>query len=177
MHRLFAAIDLPDSIKETLDRFCHGIPGAKWVLNKQFHLTLRFIGEVDGAVFSDVAEALSEIQVAPFELRLKGMGFFPPRGEPQLLWAGVDKSEPVIHLRNKIERILIQAGLEPEGRKFSPHITLARLKGAAHSKVSEFLAFNGLYQSPVFSVTEFCLFSSFLSKSGSIYQKEESYLL
>lgn len=120
MYRLFVAVDVPPAVKRELVRLCSGLPGARWVAGEQIHLTLRFIGEVDGGVFRDIQEGLAAITGAPFALHLAGLGFFPPRGQPRVLWAGVEPVDPVAALRNKVETALVGLGLPPEGRKFSP---------------------------------------------------------
>ncbi len=126
--RLFVAIDPPQQIRDHLALLCCGLPGARWTPPEQFHLTLSFIGEVDGSTFLDIREALAEISVPQFSLQLQGVGFFPPRGQPRVIWAGIEKSEPLHLLQRKITTRLFQRGLEPDNRKFSPHITLARLQ-------------------------------------------------
>ncbi|MDA8165375.1 MAG: RNA 2',3'-cyclic phosphodiesterase [Desulfobacteraceae bacterium] len=177
MYRLFVAIDLPEEIKKELGAMCFGIPGAKWVEPEQLHLTLRFIGEVDGGVLADIRETLEGVRGEPFTMRLKGFGHFPPRQEPRVLWVGVDAGEDLVRLRNRIENGLVRAGIEPEHRKFAPHITVARLKETPLRKLTNFFAGNALYASPAFEVTEFHLYSSTLSLKGAIHTREESYLL
>ncbi|MFH1241530.1 MAG: RNA 2',3'-cyclic phosphodiesterase [Pseudomonadota bacterium] len=177
MYRLFVAIDLPEETRQQLATMCYGVPGARWVPEDQLHLSLRFIGEVDGGRGRDIIEELATIQSSPFSLRLKGAGHFPPRQEPRVLWVGVERNDALLQLRNKVEYTLVRLGLAPEGRKFSPHITLARLKGTSVSKVVAFLAYNGLYESSFFEVSEFVLYSSTLSPKGALYNKEESFPL
>lgn len=177
MPRLFIAIDLPSSVGERLLLMCCGLPGARWLDPEQMHLTLRFIGDVDSTVFNDVREALTGIHGKPFALQLEGVGFFPPRGNPRVVWAGIRKNEPLVQLRNRVESVLVRAGLEPEGRKYSPHITLARLQSTPGSKVGAFLAHNGMFMSEEFSVAEFFLYSSVLNSKGAKHYKEEGYSL
>jgi 2'-5' RNA ligase len=177
MHRLFVAIELPDEVKRELARIALGVPGARWLEGDELHLTLRFIGEVDGDVFRDVLECLSEIEAAPFELTLRGVGHFPPRGEPRILWVGVEKSEPLIQLRHKVEGVLVRAGLPPEKRKFSPHVSVARLKYTPIEKVGGYLTAYGLFRAGPFPVEQFCLFSSQLGAKRAVYRLEEAYRL
>lgn len=178
MHiRLFVAIDLPEDIKKELSILSCGVPGAKWVAQDQLHLTLRFIGEVDGIVFSRVRDILDTIKAEAFSLRLKEFGCFPPRKEPRVLWIGIEPKDPVIALRNRIETALIRSGLEPEGRKYSPHITIARLEGTPLSRLTNFMAGNNLYASPTFPVKSFYLYSSKLTAKGAIHTQEASYPL
>ncbi len=177
MYRLFVAIDPPEETVRQLQEIAVGLPGARWHDADQIHLTLRFIGEVDGGVFRDVQEALAGITAEPFVIVPKGVGFFPPRKNPETLWVGVEEPELLAHLRNRIESALVRAGLKSEGRRFFPHIALARLKGTPPAKVAGFLAQNALLKLPAFPVTEFCLYSSFLSSEKALHQVEETYPL
>jgi len=163
MYRLFVAIDLPDLVNRRLLDICYGLPGAKWIDETRMHLTLRFIGEVDGAVFHDTQEVLAAVKVEAFELTLKGVGFFPPRGTPETLWVGVEKNDLLSRLRNRVESALKRVGLPGEGRKYTPHVALARLKGTPSERVARFLAEHSLLKLGPFPVAEFCLYSSFLS--------------
>lgn len=169
------AVDLPDEIKKDLYSICYGVPGAKWVPKEQLHLTVRFIGEVDGGVFADVKDALADIRMDAFDMKLKGLGCFPPRKAPRVLWVGVEPKDSVTMLRNRVESTLVKLGLEPEHRKFSPHITIARLKDTPISKVTRFLEGNGLFATDVFSVSEFHLYSSVLTSKGAIHEIAATY--
>jgi len=174
--RLFTALAIPDAVAATLWPLQGGVPGARWQTREQLHLTLRFIGEVDGRDAAAIDDALSAISAPAFTLELKGVGSFGGR-VPRDLWSGVAVCEPLHHLQRKIESALQRIGLEPDGRKFTPHVTLARLKGASNGVVQEYLAHHGLYASPAFSVESFCLYSSKLTSDGSIYRIEREYPL
>jgi len=175
--RLFVAVDLPESVRRQLAGLCFGVPGAHWVAAEQIHLTLRFIGEVDGAMFRDVREALAGVRSGSFAMQVQGLGYFPPRQLPRILWAGVAKNEALVLLRNRVEATLVRCGLEPEGRKFAPHITLARLRETPLSRLTNFLAGNGLFTTEPFTVTEFHLYSSQVSAKGAMHQIEANYPL
>ncbi len=177
MNRLFVAVDLSAAVKDQLDLLCRGVSGAKWVAPEQLHLTLRFIGEVDGPTLDEIADALAEVRAEPFELTLREVGQFPPGRAPRVLWVGVGKSEALIGLRDRIEAVLVRLGLEPEARKFSPHITLARFKQSRPKTLADFMAHHALFESDSFPVTEFHLYSSHLSSDGAIHTLEASYAL
>ena len=177
MHRLFVAIDLPPDIVVRLQELCCGVPGARWVQPEQMHLTLRFIGEVDGGVFREIKEGLADIEAEGFALQVKGLGFFPPRKTPRVLWAGIEPEAEVSGLRRRIDNILLGLGLEPEGRKYSPHITLARLQDTPLARLGRFLAGNGLFATEPFPVSEFHLYSSALTAKGAFHMIEASYSL
>ncbi len=176
MIRLFVALDLPDSVRERLTALQGGVPGARWSTAEQMHLTLRFIGEVAENVAHDVDDALATIRAPSFSLELSGVGEFGGKN-PRALWAGVKSSEALLHLQKKVETALQRIGLIPEARKYSPHITLARLKAAPREKIVQFLTHGALFAAGPFPVQQFVLFSSHLSQSGSIYHPECIYRL
>ena len=140
------------------------------------HLTLRFIGEVDQAVARDIDDMLADLRERAFTLSLKGVGEFG-RKEGRALWAGVSNSEALQHLAAKIESALQRMGLPAETRKYSPHVTLARLRDVPMSEIQTFLATHALFKSPPFEVTEFALFSSQQTGKGSRYRIESVYPL
>ena len=132
MHRLFIAIDLPDDLKNALGKLTSGIDGAKWVKREQMHLTLRFIGDVDDSGLEFIQSALQKIQSPSFDTHLEGVGQFPPKGSPRVLWVGL-KSPPALNtLQRQINASITSLGLPPEDHPFSPHITLARFKSPPH---------------------------------------------
>ncbi|MFO7760491.1 MAG: RNA 2',3'-cyclic phosphodiesterase [Thermodesulfobacteriota bacterium] len=177
MYRLFVALDLPEDIRKELSLICYGLPGAKWVKEEQIHITLKFIGEVDGGLFRDIREELDGIKGEPFSLRIKGTGCFPPGKKPHVLWAGLEKSEELNQLKARVDNRLKGLGIEPEKRKFSPHITLARLFRAPVKRVSQFLAGHSFFTLPAFKVKEFHLYSSMLNSGGAIHRIQATYPL
>ena len=177
MPRLFVAVDLPETVRERLVDLCGGVPGARWVPPEQFHLTLSFLGDVDGGLGKDVEEALATVSAPAFELILRGVGHFPPRGEPRVLWVGFRASEPLMALQRVVERVLAQAGCELERRKFHPHVTLARLKEAPARRVVEWLGTFGGFESASFQVSEVLLYSSLLGHAGATHRVERTYPL
>jgi len=176
MIRLFVALDLPAPVRERLSLLQGGVPGARWYAPGQMHLTLRFIGEVPESTARDIDDALIALRVPGFALELFGVGAFGGK-LPRALWAGVRDGEKIVHLQRKVETALQRLGLPPEERKFTPHVTLARLKDSPKAKVMEFLAAHALFSSGEFPVTSFALFSSQLSSNGSIYRIESTYAL
>lgn len=178
MPRLFVALDLPESVKDRLEVLGGaGIPGARWVGERQFHVTLHFAGEVEGPQARLLTEGLAGVRADPFELALAGVGHFPPRGEPRVLWAGVERSEGLDELHRRIQSCLRRLGLPMEARRFSPHVTLARLRQAPRQAVMAFLASHGLFRSETFPVADFQLFSSVLGRRGAQHRVEASYPL
>ena len=173
MLRLFVGIELPPELKLRLSLICAGVPGARWVDAGNLHLTVRFIGEVDEGIASDIDAALAQIRAPRFALALAGVGHFSTR----MLWVGVERSPALFHLRDRVESALIRLGLEPEERRYAPHVTLARLKGAAETRLQAFLAEHALFRSEPFAVERFSLVASYLTKSGAIYEDQADYAL
>src|SRR5947209_4897023 len=147
MLRLFVGIEFPPELKLRLSLLETGIQGAKWVDPGNFHLTLRFIGEVAEDLAADIDEALLRIHAKRFTLLLAGTGVFGG-DRPRTLWVGTERHPELVRLRDKIEQALIRTGLPPEPRKFAPHVTLARLHNAAYGDLREFLAGNAQFRAP-----------------------------
>jgi 2'-5' RNA ligase len=177
MPRLFIAIDPPVEVAFQLERLCIGLPAVRWTEPDQFHLTLRFIGEVDHATFYDIGEALAAISLHPFEVGLKGLGLFPPRGAPHTLWAGVDDPEGgLATLKRRIDRVLDRAGVEPERRRFVAHVTLGRFREPPPvERLTSYLASRSLFRSERFPVSGFTLYSSLLRPEGAFHTVEATY--
>jgi 2'-5' RNA ligase len=177
MIRLFVAIPLPDTIRAQLALLQSGLQGARWITPGNIHLTLRFIGEVHNDVAADIDLALADVMVPGFMLQLDGIGDFGRGKHPHALWAGVAPSKQLMHLQAKIESALVRAGLDAETRKFSPHITIARLKDVRKHRVEDWATLHGAFRSAPFQVERFVLYSSFLKSSGAVYLEEASYPL
>lgn len=176
MPRLFVALPMPDEVAGQLDRLCVGLPGLRWTDPDQFHLTLRFVGEVETGTFHEIGEALAEVSHPPLELRLKGLGQFPPRGAPQTLWVGVENPESLAPLRRRIERVLDAVGLDPDRRKFQPHVTLGRFRHPPPGdRFGSWLASRSLFRSSAFPASAFSLFSSQLRPEGPLHCLEAEY--
>ncbi len=176
MARLFVALSIPDTVGDALSTLQNGVDGARWRPLENFHITLAFIGEADRHQFNDAIDALSQIDAPAFDLALAGAGAFGER-KPRAVWAGV-KSEPgLVHLQSKVETSLRRAGFALETRKFTPHVTLAYLKGARRDDVLQYCAANELFSAAPFYVQEFHLYSSRLGGGASHYEIEASYSL
>src|SRR5579863_4824112 len=177
MLRLFVGIEFPPELKLRLSLLCTGVPGARWVDPGNFHLTLRFIGEIAGDVAADVDEALALLKGRPFSLQLAGTGVFGGN-RPHALWVGVERDPDLVKLRDKIEQALIRAGLAPEQRKFVPHVTLARLRGdPAFDALGQYLAAHARFRAEPLLVDHFSLIASFPTKAGSVYEDQADYQL
>ena len=176
--RLFIALDLPWRLRERLALMAgSGIPGARWVSPENYHLTLRFIGETQAHRAEDFDLALSAFRARGFSLTLSGVGTFTKGGRVTALWVGVERNPQLDHLQNKIETALQRVGVDPERRRFTPHVTLARLDNAVEAKLAAFVQANNLFRAEPVAVEHFTLFSSQLGKEQSVYTAEVEYEL
>jgi 2'-5' RNA ligase len=176
MPRLFTALEIPAALAESLSMLRGGLPGARWIDPENYHMTLRFIGDVDDALARDIASVLGQVRRSGFEMRFNGLSSFGGR-KPRAVVASAMPSQSVMELQAEHERLMQRVGLEPEGRKFTPHVTLARLRDSSSWQVAEYLSERGGFRSPPFSVARFVLFSSRASVGGGPYVVEEAYPL
>ncbi|MSP92604.1 MAG: RNA 2',3'-cyclic phosphodiesterase [Myxococcales bacterium] len=174
MQRLFTALTVSDAAADALSSLCHGIPGARWTLPGEFHLTLRFIGDLGPEATEDLKDALDDVNGPPFDLALEGTGVFESRGAPRVLWAGMARNDSLFELQRAVERAILAAGLPPDRRRFHAHVTLARLPDAEHisERVAEFLTANAEFRTEPWKVDAFRLYSSRLRDEGPLYEME-----
>jgi 2'-5' RNA ligase len=176
MPRLFTGLEIPDALRQSLSMLRGGLPGARWIDPENYHLTLRFIGDVDDDIAQEIAWLLGQVRRKDFELRLDGLQSFGGR-KPRALVAAVAPSQAVMELQAEHERLMRRVGLEPEGRKYTPHVTLARLRDTSSFEAAEFLSARAAYRSPPFTVSRFVLFSARASVGGGPYVVEAVYPL
>ncbi len=172
MPRLFIALHLPQTVKSGLMRLKTTIPTARWSDERQFHLTLRFLGDIANNQVGQIESALSHIALPTFEMSLNGVGCFPENiNKPtRVLWAGISAPKTLFDLQKQIEIAMIGAGFGEADKPFNPHITLARLKTAKPlGAVKSFLDANRDYASELFQVTQFALVESRLDPRGAVY--------
>jgi 2'-5' RNA ligase len=176
MPRLFTALEIPHDAAKSLSLLRGGLPGARWIDTENYHITLRFIGDVEGHVADEIANALDRVERAPFILSLTSVGQFGGK-KPHSIWAGVEPKPELIQLQGEIERICQRLRLPADPRKFVPHISLARLKNADVEDVAFYLASRGNFATVPFNVSRFVLLSSRDSVGGGPYVTEEVYPL
>ena len=175
--RLFVALALPDGIVARLNIMCSGIPGARWTPPANMHITLRFIGEVDEPTAEEINYNLSHIEAPAFDLELQRLGTFGQGIKAHALWVGVPLTPALAHLQHKVESAVVRAGQPPEGRKFTPHVTLARLNKPQTGRLQSFIEGNSLFKAGPFTVDRFTLFESQTGKGGSVYTALEDHSL
>lgn len=175
--RLFVAIDLPDALRRQLALMTGGLPGARWVPPENYHLTMRFIGEAPAWQAEEIDNALVGVRAPALPLTLVGIGLFAKGGRGTSLWAGVERTQALDHLRGKVETALQRLGLEPERRRFAPHVTLARVDAVPQPRLAAHLQAHGLFRAPPVTISHFTLFSSRLGKERAVYVAEAEYPL
>lgn len=169
MMRLFMGVELPEDVRRTLLAIMGGVDGARWQSFEQLHMTLRFIGETSETAATDIDLALQGVRVDPFEVAAKGVGVFGTGKRPRIIWAGLKPEAPLGLLHQRIESALIRTGLAPDRRKYSPHITLARLKNRA-GRLDRFVAEHSDLTSDSWTIDRITLFRSHLARKGAIYE-------
>lgn len=170
MIRLFVGIPLPQEVRQRLNSLQAGLERAHWISPENLHLTLRFIGDVEETFADDINDALNGVHAPGFDISLSGIETFGRGHMVHTIWAGVCSEPALLHVQGKVERALVQAGLEPEGRKYTPHVTIARVKKAPRGKVADWLAGHGGFNTLAFGVDRFVLFRSHLGNNGAHYE-------
>jgi 2'-5' RNA ligase len=175
--RLFTGLEVPYDVQLALSLKRGGLFGARWIDPENYHITLRFIGDVDNHVADEVSYELDRLSSSEsFRIRLSHLGAFGG-DKPRALYAGVENNEALQRLQASQERVLRRAGLEPDARKFVPHVSLARLRGGTAIEVADFIHHAGHFTPLEFTVRRFVLFSSKNSVGGGPYLVEQGYPL
>ena len=174
MPRLFTGVEIPPDVGQALASLRGGLPGARWIDPENYHLTLRFIGDVDDNIAHEVASMLGRVKRVAFELYMEGLTSFGGR-KPRAVVASVAPAQALLDVQAEHERLMQRIGLEPEGRKFTPHVTLARLRESSSQQVAEYLSARGYFRTSPFLVSRFVLFSSRASVGGGPYVVEAGY--
>jgi RNA 2',3'-cyclic 3'-phosphodiesterase len=170
--RLFIALEMPESCRETLVALDPHIRGLRWLPLDQLHMTISFIGQVDARAEERLREALGEVRVAPFFLPIRGVGTFGG-SRPSVVWAGVGKGHPhLFALHKHIQDAVLRAGLEPDLKPFHPHITLGRANSISRAMLLPFLRRHAETEFGLWKVTGFVMFSSVLSPEGPKHTAE-----
>jgi 2'-5' RNA ligase len=176
MPRLFTGIEIPDLLTERLAMLRGGLKGARWIDTDRYHLTLRFIGDIDDYTAGEISDALTRVTRSGFTIELDGLDSFGSR-KPHSLVARVAPSRALAELQAEHERIIQRIGLPAEQRRFVPHVTLARLRGTTSHEAAEYLSLRGGFTSGPFPVDQFVLYSSRSMTGGGPYVVEQAYPL
>ncbi|MDH5654753.1 MAG: RNA 2',3'-cyclic phosphodiesterase [Spirochaetia bacterium] len=173
--RLFTAISIPVSIQEEIGNICYGIPNARWVKKEQLHITLCFIGEMEQHQLPSLTEVLSDVSFKSFNLNLKGIGQFLTAKDLNTIWLGVKDSDELTELQSRVSKKLKSIGINPDKKKYSPHVTLARIKKATGGRIREYMEEFSQFQTEIFPVHSFNLFSSSLYPGGPVHTLEKEF--
>jgi RNA 2',3'-cyclic 3'-phosphodiesterase len=176
MPRLFVGLEIPREVAQALSLLRGGLPGARWIDPENYHITLRFIGDIDDRLAHEIASLLDGVRRRSFEVRFGNLMSFGGR-KPRAIVAAVEPVQPLVELHSELERMMQRLGLEPEGRKFIPHVSLARLRDSSSRDVAEYLSTRGPLFGSSFRVSRFVLFSSRSSVGGGPYVIEADYPL
>jgi len=181
--RCFVAIEIPDDLKIRIDDYIFSLkqisPKIKWIKAKNLHITLKFLGEIPEKTLIQLQNKLSTVSevTEPFEMSVQGAGFFPNKNKPRVVWLGLqnDNNNSIFKLHEWIDKKIESLGFEREKRRFSPHLTLGRIKFPDnHSELAEYINQNE-FQSSVFKVNEVVLIKSVLRPTGAEYSQIKNY--
>src|SRR4029077_1598438 len=173
MKRLFVSIELPQSVTGALAKLNPHIGGVRWLDPPQMHLTLAFLGDVTAETQETLSEKLRAISWKSFFLPLVGLGTFPTKGWPKIIWIGVGTGHPhLFQLHKRVQEAVLAVGLEPDLRAFHPHVTLARCRDVSPQTIRPFLKAHADFDAGLIHVESFCLNSSELTPAGSVYTPE-----
>ncbi|WP_457089091.1 RNA 2',3'-cyclic phosphodiesterase [Microvirga sp. P5_D2] len=177
MPRLFTGIEIPTEIGLALSAYRGGLPGARWIDPENYHITLRFIGDIDDRMADEVYSILGDTRRRnPLTVTIDGLDSFGG-SKPRAVFARTSGNGEMNEMQAGQERLFRQLGLEPETRKFTPHVTLARLRNASPIDVADYIATRGHFPKLTFTANRFVLYSSRSSTGGGPYVIEAAYPL
>ena len=176
MPRLFTGLELPVVVVGQLALLRSGVVGARWLEPEDYHVTLRFIGDIDARTARDIGDALSDLRRPKESVRFEGLSWFGG-AKPRAIVAKVQPEAALMDLQAEQERRLRRIGIEPETRKYTPHVTLARLRGASQTAVASHLALRGALVADSFAAERFVLYSARPGSGGGPYVVEAAYPL
>jgi len=173
MKRLFVSIELPKSVRQGLAELDPHLGGVRWLEPPQMHLTLSFLGSVSSETQERLIKKLRAISWKSFFLPLIGLGTFPRKGWPKIVWIGVGTGHPhLFQLHKRVQEAALAAGLEPDLRSFHPHVTVARCRDVSPESIRQLLKAHANFDAGMIHVESFCLNSSELTQAGSVYTPE-----
>ena len=183
MKRVFIAIDISNEARSKVAVYIDELRRSArdlrigWERPEKLHLTLKFLGDVDDRQLRDVEEAVrrASTELRSFRSAISGAGRFPPKGDPRILWLGLDKQENFGNAARTVDKELSKFGFEPEKRKFHPHLTIARLREPYRSGALAAEHLSNAFQTDEFDVWEILIYESELLPTGSVYRKLASY--
>jgi RNA 2',3'-cyclic 3'-phosphodiesterase len=176
MPRLFAGLEIPAHVTSVLSGLRGGLSGARWIEPSDYHITLRFIGDIGFRLAQDIDSLLADVQRLPLDIRISGLDVFGG-DRPHALIATVEPNRPLMELQSEVERLIRACGLEIDRRRFQPHVTLARLRNVSSLDVADYLSVRGYFPAQQFTAERFVLYSARDSVGGGPYLVETAYPL
>ena len=177
MPRLFLAIDLPEAHHDALAALRTDALPARWIPPAQYHLTLHFLGDVPAPRVAVLNRTLEAVQGEVLTLTGDGLGVFPSRRQPRVLFAGVAATPALVAVQQDVVSAVQAAGLEGDPKPFTPHVTFARLRGAKSQAVRAFLKEHADFALPPFDAHAFHLYESTLTPEGAVHTCRASFAL
>ena len=174
MPRLFTGLEIPNSQRLMLSLVQSGLSNVRWIDPSQLHITLRFIGDVSLREANDIVDILSGPLWRSPKIEMTELACFGGT-KPTSIHARVDHDPALLALATSQDRLMQRLGMRPEKRRFSPHVTLARCKGATSDTVAKYLDARAGLNIPEFRPTRFVLYSARESIGGGPYRIEESW--
>lgn len=175
--RLFVAIPMPESVKNSLAELRQPIDGIRWQEKDKLHLTLKFLGDTNPDRLQNLQVALDRINISSFSITLQGFGYFPKGKHPRVLWIGIKKNQSLHKLHRSIEHKCADLGFEHEKHSFKPHVTIARISGGSKSDVMSFINQNEQFKLQEVPVEEFVLYESKIDPEGARHLRIKSVTL
>ena len=176
MPRLFTGLEVPEAVVGQLALLRGGVVGARWLEPEDYHITLRFIGDIDARAARDIDETLGDIRRPKAPVRFEELSWFGG-DKPRAIVAKVSPEPALMDLQAEQERRLRRIGVEPETRKYTPHVTLARLRGAGQAAIASYLGMRGAMVADAFTAERFVVYSAREGSGGGPYVVEAAYPL
>jgi len=171
--RAFIAVKIPSTplLRKVLKRLETMGRSVKPVSADKLHVTLKFLGDTDPKMISEISNALSESAAGEptIDLQIIGLGAFPRIQRPSVIWAGLEDGETMVRIADSLEEKLQRLGFPKEQRKFQPHLTLARIRSKPPEELAELINENQRTEFGVVSVESVKLFQSELESHGPRY--------
>jgi 2'-5' RNA ligase len=176
--RLFVAVEfseiggylvsLQEKLKET---------GVKMTFPKAFHITLKFLGEVDEKKVDNLKEVLKKVKFEPFKAKVKDIGVFPSETYIRVVWVGLEDGKHMAEIQKQVEDLMAKEGFKKEEREFVAHITIARIRVIKDENKKDFSEFvkNIKIKEKEVDIKNFKLIKSELTKTGAIYEDVEEF--
>ncbi|WP_372634344.1 RNA 2',3'-cyclic phosphodiesterase [Fodinibius sp.] len=175
--RLFIATPLPESVRGRLADLKQPIEGVRWQRRSQLHITLKFLGDTREEQLNTLINTLSGVHQQVFSMKIEGLGCFPQKGHPRILWAGITNAAELMKLQARIEEKCVALGFDPADHSFKPHITLGRARGVTRRDIRSLINQHKQFAIPDVSVKEFVLYESILRSSGAVHKRIEHFPL